>query len=873
MIPAERIQHWATRITPVDLGAAIILAAVACTLLVGLIRSRPAVLRSLPGLLYVVLATVTVRFWADISAPALRAISVLILAALALHFRYGTRDDDDLPLAAAAGRQPATEPPPRGAYAPSIEDPFRPAPAAPLRAGPVRPAVPRAGWAIRCFSILVVLATTVLLLDDLNDFAGTLLAWESPVAAHGMSPAFESKIGFWQFLRERLLWDDGVLSAGHTSLFFGPPTYLLFDHVTAAPWTLRLSSVVATLLALAVLYSFVGRYFGRLAAVAATACFGLSTPVLFYGRYGSSIAGTILAVTLGFYATWFFLERGRWTLLRAVLCGAALFVATLQYSPGRLAVLFLLATIPCVLLIDLRRTKWAHWVGMLLIAAMAWGVWSFEAANQRHQFFLHARGEHVLGFFHNPNTIPALVGVDQQLPPGPMDRQRKLEIIRLVMAKTFAELVTLISPNPQPRTRGAVILYDPPPMTLYYAPVAVFALLGIARSLVAWRSWHYGSPLLFSLAYAAVLLFTNRIDPHRGALLLLPLAMWFGIGVTELGRLARRLRVPKILLLALALALAAAAVFSDILIRYDSRQPNSGRIVDALRAQMAEIPGPVAFWFARDHREQSWLGLALLDKGLRSGEWAGKVVPQSITDGLRQDRDAVRPLALRQAARLARQGTLLLGPRSLFTDTSQQLQAQGLRVATRDAVGYPYLRIDGGAAATGVADSQLQPMAIDTPRPTPTASALSIGRLVYLSDLDPAAIDFGFAPPRMNATWHGSRVQMGGIEFAKAIGTHAWSTLRFAVPADAFLFQAIVGLSDDMRSCDAASVEFELRGDDDSVLWKSPLIDSATPPLPVEILVAGQRHVTLITGEAGDGRDCDHGNWGRAAFVFRDGVE
>ena len=50
--------------------------------------------------------------------------------------------------------------------------------------------------------------------------------------------------------------------------------------------------------------------------------FGLNTPVLFYGRYGSSIAGTLLAVLLAFYATWLFLESGRHTVLKAIFCGA-----------------------------------------------------------------------------------------------------------------------------------------------------------------------------------------------------------------------------------------------------------------------------------------------------------------------------------------------------------------------------------------------------------------------------------------------------------------------------------------------------------------------------------------------------------------------
>ena len=213
---------------------------------------------------------------------------------------------------------------------------------------------------------------------------------------------------------------------------------------------------------------------------------------------------------------------------------------------------------------------------------------------------------------------------------------------------------------------------------------------------------------------------------------------------------------------------------------------------------------------------------------------------------------------------------MLLGPRAMFLEAAQKLQSQGLRVAERNVVGYRYYRIDGGERRTGIPDREVRPVAPIQPPPTPAPLRLSEGPRVYLSDLEPDEVAYGFAEPGMDATWQGGRVWMGGIEYPKAIGTHSWTRMRFRVPDDAIVFQAVVGLSDEIRACEAASVEFEVRDSNDAVLWKSDVFDFATPPAAIEIPVVNQPTVVLLTTEAEDGRDCDHANWGSAAFLLRE---
>ena len=105
-------------------------------------------------------------------------------------------------------------------------------------------------------------------------------------------------------------------------------------------------------------------------------------------------------------------------------------------------------------------------------------------------------------------------------------------------------------------------------------------------------------------------------------------------------------------------------------------------------------------------------------------------------------------------------------------------------------------------------------------------------------------------------------------EHDHGIGMHAWTHMSFDVPANASEFFAVIGLSDGVRDCETAFVVFVVRGDDDRLLFSSAPVGPQTPPMLIRLPVAGQQMITLMLEEAGNGANCDHGNWAVPTFLL-----
>ncbi len=835
MSSIPQVATLAATVPPHLATATVLLVAATVTLFIGLARRGRSFVSSLPGPVFVWAAAVA--FWTrSMEAAAAWTGAAVASAAVALliHLRLAFRERVD----------------------PHEMD---------LSAARVAPA----------YLAAVLVVAAAILFYHLGSYSGPLLTWEAPVVAGypnvgGFAQAFNLQESVLEYTALRFLWDDGLLSAGHTSLFYGAPTYGLFQVLGFSAWTLRAAAVVATLLSVIVIYALARRFFGPVAGAAAAAALGLNSCVLFYGRYGSSPAGTMLAVLLALWCTWLFLERDRPAWWMGSACAAALYAATLQYSPGRIVVLILLGFIPVVLACQWRRLSRQRAAGFAVIAAAAAGVWQLQCAFERQHAFLYARGEQYFDMIANPEDISELF--DRDLFGRPVTAETitladKLELLYRVIQTTLPQYVDLMRPivETDPLTDVSDLGALP---QLYSAPLVVFIVWGVTHSLVRLRSWPHACLLLWMGAGTIPLLLTNRVDAHRSMLFVLPLSLWAGLGMGEAARLMARATVPSGVQHLFAALLGLAVVYGDVHLLHREPHPNAAA-ADAILNEAAGVPGHVAVGALMDHRELGWVQLAMLERTRRDRNRAGNMLVERPLRAM-QDRAGQAEAGARKLRPLLDDATVLLAPADRFRAVAALLQAQGARVAERGPGTFRLLRLDAGAAATGVPDEDVPPLPTIVIPPTPTPIRLATGPQVSLTELKPIAVTFGFAPPKVDRTWAGTLIVMAGVPYAHGLGTHAWCRMTYAVPPGATAFQAVIGFSDEVRECDAAGVTFQVRDHNDAVLFDSGFMDALATPHPVHVDLHGAAAITLVVTEGDNGRDCDHANWAAPAFLLRE---
>lgn len=826
MLSIAEIQQWNVSVPDYEATAWVLIGAAAVTAVCGLLRRRGAWAQWLPGVMFVTFAAVAVWLGAGI----IWKVAILICAACALGVHL-------------------------------------------WRATPEDTAVVDAGTRKGLIGLLSALGVGGLLLfHDLGDYSGnSLLGWEATVIRY-FGDEFLRGERVLHFALQRLLWDDGILSAGNTSLFYGAPTYALFCIAGFSPWTLRFAAVVATLLSIIVVYVSARRFFGAVVGGAAAVLLALNPAVLFYGRYGSSPAGTMLAVLLAVWATWLFLERNRSACWRAALCAVLLYVATPQYSTGRIVVLILLAFIPIAFVYQWRQLGWQRLLGLVLIAGAAAAVWHIEGSFHRQVYFLHARGEQFFELIKGPDYINALYG-QQVVPPhlrtGAFTLADKLQLLGRALLITVPQYLTLVLPALTPPGRGAVISIDPPPLPLYYGPIGLFVVWGLLHSLRRWRSWPHAFLLVWVVVGTVPLLLTNRVDSHRAMLFVIPFSFWAAFGVWEATRIMTVARVPLCLQYVLALALMLAGVYGLVNLLYYPRPPQSP-VSLALATELASVPGRAAVVADGWQREVGWADLQMLERTRRDPTRTSWLFDEGMVHQV-QSRGSLAEVSIRQLRRAMAGATLLLLPADNFRPAAVALAAAGLRVTERGLPEFHVLRVDEGQQATGLASEQVAALPTPVIRPTPTLPppvVLRSGPKRWVTEYQPLQVAYGFAPPREDRTWNNSPLRMGGIEYAHGIGMHAWSRATYAVPEDATAFQAIVGLSDGVRECEQAAVTFEVRDDKDQLLYDSGLVDNSVPPQAVDVPLRHTKTITLVVTDAGNGIDCDHADWAQAAFML-----
>lgn len=137
----------------------------------------------------------------------------------------------------------------------------------------------------------------------------------------------------------------------------------------------------------------------------------------------------------------------------------------------------------------------------------------------------------------------------------------------------------------------------------------------------------------------------------------------------------------------------------------------------------------------------------------------------------------------------------------------------------------------------------------------------------YLSDEHVTYVTNGYGPIELDRTngedaaLDGAPIRLRGAAYAKGLGVHAPSLLRYRLGGGCSRFVADVGIDDDQDGL--GSVEFEVWADGER-LFRSGVLTGSSPTRAVNIDVSGRRELRLFVGVGGDDYGFDHAVWAGA---------
>ncbi len=727
----------------------------------------------------------------------------------------------------------------------------------------------------------------------------TLFVWESAVVDRQVASAREGTTTL-QLVRQCLRWDDGLVARGDAMMLFGPPSYALLNWLDFDPVALRLVSVWWALASLPLIY-LLGKRFGggsRLGGFAAAICLALDQTFLFLGHYGTGLSATVFSLLLAIHTAWWFLERERPPFWSGLACAASFFLATLHYSPARLAVLLLLAGLVWCLVRHWRIFGWRHRIGVAVIFLCAGGVAYGEWKAGTARLFLAARGEQAAYFVDDPYYVEAYL---KQPKKKALSLLEKAQLLGAVAAENWPNLRWHFTPSWQlSRPPGVAALQtDPPRIALLRAGLFPFLLLGFG---VAWATGRSRAPqdsvsessprlarlrglqhtflLLWVLGTAAALLLTTRVDSYRLNLLAIPFSLWAAAGIVYIHERLRHARWTRVVAPVLAVAVSALLVWQNVWMEFLGKVPPPGA-AGLVAACVAKLPArePADVVFTGDVGGTGWLRLNL-ERSWRHGigpkiDHLGGV-PNRFLDTwtLSQpwDRMTNEQLDIADAfdASLADRKTLF-GPSELVRPVIDFLTARGYQLEKLK----PPPSVAGLMKkewALYLMPKQPQPISLEV---AGTKSA-DVGsertesvRLQWLAQMEPTQVTFGEAAPRMDKAIMGEPIRMAGQIYHHGIGMHTPCQMTYRIPADATVFEATIGFSDGVSNpTTLADAAFRIRDETGRIIYSSGRLTPADGVRAVRVGVRGVKEITLSVSESRNGRNSDHVNWASAAFVI-----
>jgi hypothetical protein len=670
----------------------------------------------------------------------------------------------------------------------------------------------------------------------------------------------------WQVFLERLLWNDGILSAGDTSLLFGMPSLLLSREFGPSLSMLRGVSVFWSLGAIFTFALIFRRSFGGLAPCLAALVFGLNELVLIYGRYGSSIAGTMFALILAIFLSFRLVERGEF--LCAFLFSLALYLATLGYAAARISVLILLLVF--FLLIPFSsHSRGRRWGVVLIVLGIVGSVSFLETLYNRHNNLLRARTEQI---FYMASQNQLLFTSHTLAARGdskaPLSWQERVGVAgELIQNTTGPQLWKILNPFSVERRSQFPFRDDPPFLKIFAPSLFPWLLIGF------WAVWRPGRRHIAMTCLGLVglgvipLVLTNRVDSYRAIFLTIPFSIWITVGITEFIESAGRFKIARgITYLTLGIAVAWGFIPRTYDL-YSPPAPFSPQVGDISYA-VSRVSGPLTAILNLDHKVESAIAVDLFTRFKIKGA-SGNLLQENLAASLTNERIDSNPAALQQAVNLITTGqVLILAPAQNYTITSAKLRKLGYVVRTSGAPRFSVFAISKPEIPVelDIASDNLLP-STEALEPLHQPQPFNHHTPIDLTSLTPLINHYDFAPPKRDRTFSGSPAGWRNLEFKHFLGTHATTTLEYAVPDGAEGFQSWIGISPGVGACTKSSAQVILRDQTGGILYKSPLLIYNYAPVFLSIPLRSVSRLRIEITDAGNFRDCDHVDFGDPAFM------
>lgn len=148
---------------------------------------------------------------------------------------------------------------------------------------------------------------------------------------------------------------------------------------------------------------------------------------------------------------------------------------------------------------------------------------------------------------------------------------------------------------------------------------------------------------------------------------------------------------------------------------------------------------------------------------------------------------------------------------------------------------------------------------------------------VFLSDRTWSQALNGFGPAELDmslgdfAAGDGHLITMAGLTYAKGIGAHAASILRYALNRQCTAFRAVIGVDDEVGSNGSVVFKVFVNGasatDGGVLLYTSSTLTGTSAVVPLDLDVTNRYELTLAVENSGDSDAYDHADWAFARVI------